>query len=74
MGYFSDLDMENKEKPDESFAEAMYNRGKELEELEGKIFVHDWQPCRMHYRAILEKYKILKEVKTNQCLAILSKK
>ena len=43
MGYFSDLDMENKEKPDESFAEAMYNRGKELEELEGKIFVHDWQ-------------------------------
>jgi hypothetical protein len=41
---------------------------------EAVIFVHDWQPCRMHYRAILEKYKILKEVKTNQCLAILSKK
>jgi len=47
MGYFSDLDIENKEKPDEGFAEAMYNRGKELEELEGKIFVYDWQ-----YRAL----------------------
>ena len=29
---------------------------------EAIIFLHDWHPCRTHYRAVLEKYKILKEV------------
>lgn len=43
MGYFSDLDIENKEKPDESFEEGLYNKGKERGELEGKLFVYNYQ-------------------------------
>lgn len=38
------------------------------------LFLHDWHPCRTHYRAVLEKYKIIKEINRGQCLAVLSKK
>lgn len=38
------------------------------------IFIHDWHPCRTHYRSVLEKYKIIKEINSGQCLVALSKK
>ena len=38
------------------------------------IFVHDWHPCRKHYRSILEKYKLIEEISSGQCLAALRKK
>lgn len=38
------------------------------------IFLHDWHPCRTHYRSVLEKYKIIKEINSGQCLVALSKK
>ena len=38
------------------------------------IFIHDWHPCRTHYRSVLEKYKIINEINSGQCLVALSKK
>lgn len=38
------------------------------------IFVHDWHPCRKHYRSILEKYDLIEEISSGQCLAALRKK
>ena len=38
------------------------------------IFIHDWHPCRTHYRSVLEKYKVINEIKSGQCLVALSKK
>lgn len=38
------------------------------------IFMHDWHPSRAYYRSVLEKYKIVKEINSGQCLVALSKK
>ena len=38
------------------------------------IFIHDWHPCRTHYRSVLEKYTIIDEINSGQCLVALSKK
>lgn len=36
------------------------------------VFIHDWS--RVHYRAILEKYEVIKEINTGQMIAALKKK